>query len=82
MIDPKNSITETEMALLKCDFIKIRRECPRFVAYLERSLNMTMDAVCYEQGADARLKHIGAMTDLKAILSDVSNPPEGESQET
>ena len=74
MITDNQSVDMGDLKALACDLIKIRRECPRFVEYLERSVEETTRAVSEEVRYEWLLRHSAALCDLRKILSDIRDP--------
>ena len=60
---------------LKNDFERVRKECPRFMAWLAKSVNETADVLCGASG-DIHWKQVGAFETLREIYGTVTHPPE------
>lgn len=68
----------TEARNLMYSLERIRKECPSFIAWLEKSIEETVDIITDTQSIDMRAKQSGALKDLLAISRLIANPPQGQ----
>ena len=65
---------KTEAFQLSNECERIRKECPRFMAWLAKGVADTADTVCGSDGS-AHWKHVGEFETLRQIYATITNPP-------